>query len=511
MAGFSLGDLGAACLRSGFPLIAMSITTVVPSNNSVKFQNSQGESLHANILRMRRYSISLEVYNPYSGVQLSEVLKDFRIRLDGRLVYEGEAVVSSIVNTGVLLVCEAALGGGWKEVDFLACEGGEGNLVSQFDSFVDDWKRAHRVSSDFKLNVADMQNMMIGMKRWLEQVDLGIRSGNTSDRLSLEREIISEIGERVAAELNPLMGSFEASTRAVAEADRPAHKFYVRRQMHPLVLCSPFAYRAFTKPLGYAGDYEMVNMMLRDPYEGSSLFAKMLNKVFLSVDPVQAHRNRIDYLYDTIKGEAGRAVSSGRRLKVLNLGCGPAHELQRFVSNEEISDQCDFTLLDFNRETLDYTEGRLMDIRQKKGRTCGLKMLECSVHQLLRQVSRGDEGMERESYDVVYCAGLFDYLSQKVCKKLVELVLTLLRPDGLVVVTNVASTNPRIGWMEYVVEWNLVYRNDWEMLDLIPLDGTVMRTDLKRDATGVNLFLEIRKVPMEPFINPVRLASQPAE
>ena len=62
--------------------------------------------------------------------------------------------------------------------------------------------------------------------------------------------------------------------------------------------------------------------------------------------------------------------------------------------------------------------------------------------------------------------------------------------------------------MEYVVEWNLVYRNDWEMLDLIPLDGTVLQTDLKRDATGVNLFLEIRKVPMEPFINPASLAGQ---
>lgn len=34
------------------------------------------------------------------------------------------------------------------------------------------------------------------------------------------------------------------------------------------MLCSPFAYRAYHKPLGYAGDYEMVNMIARDPYEG---------------------------------------------------------------------------------------------------------------------------------------------------------------------------------------------------------------------------------------------------
>ncbi len=104
--------------------------------------------------------------------------------------------------------------------------------------------------------------------------------------------------------------------------------------------------------------------------------------------------------------------------------------------------------------------------------------------------------MEWESYDLVYCAGLFDYLSQKVCKCLVELFVKLLAKNGLIVFTNVASTNPSIGWMEYVLEWNLVYRSDWEMLDLIPLNGTVLQSDLKRDETGVNLFLELRKVPM---------------
>lgn len=477
----------------------MSTTATIPTNNSVKFENSQGFTLNANILRMRRYSISFEIYNPYSIVQLSEVLRGFRIRLNGRLIYEGEAVVSGLVNTGVLLVCEATLGNGWKEVDFLAESRKTGSLVTQFDDFVDDWKRAHQVSSDFKVNVADMQNMLIGMKRWLEQIDLGIRSTNTEDKDALEREIISQIEGRMVEELSPIMGNFEASTREVAVTDQPAHKFYVRRQVHPLLLCSPFTHRTFTKPLGYAGDYEMVNMMLRDPYEGSTLFAKMLNLFFLKTEPVQAHRNRIDYLVKTLREEAVRVIGEGRRMKVLNLGCGPAQEVQRLVRNEEVSDQCDFDLLDFNKETLDYTGGVLNELKEKTGRGINIKLIERSVHQLLKQATKGDVDMDWESYDVVYCAGLFDYLSQKVCKRLVGLFTKLLRPGGLVIATNVASTNPRIGWMEYVVEWNLVYRNDWEMLDLIPLDGTILQNDLKRDATGVNLFLEIRKVVMEPL------------
>lgn len=477
----------------------MSTTTAVPTNSNVKFFNSQGFPLSATILRLRRYSISFEIYNPYSIVQLSEVLKDFKIRLNGRLIYEGDAVVSGLVNTGLLLVCEATLSDGWKEVDFLAKSDTDGSLIAQFDGFVDDWKRAHHVSSDFKINVADMQNLLIGVKRWLEQIDLGIRSTQTEDRDGLEKQVISEIEQRLVQEMNPLMSEFEASTRKVALTDQPAHKFYVRRQMHPLMLCSPFAYRAFTKPLGYAGDYEMVNMMLRDPYEGSTLFAKMLNRTFLSIDPVQAHRNRIDYLVKNLKQEAERVAGEGRRMQILNLGCGPAQEVQRFVKNEEVSDQCDFTLLDFNKETLDYTHGLLSSLKAGMGRGTTFNMIERSVHQLLKQASKGDVDMQWESYDFVYCAGLFDYLSQKVCKKLVELFTKLLRPGGMLITTNVASTNPRIGWMEYVVEWNLVYRNDWEMLDLIPLDGTLLQSDLQRDATGVNLFLELRKVAMEPI------------
>ena len=465
----------------------------VPTNNSVKFANSQGDQLSANILRMRRYTISFEIYNPYSVLQLSEVLKDFRIRLNGRLVYDGEAVVANIVNTGVLLVCEATLSAGWKEVDFLSGSDLGDGLVAQFEGFVDDWKRAHHVSADFKLQVADMQNLLIGMRRWFEQVDLGIRSRHTADPSGLEQEVIDEIENSVVNEISPAMSEFEDCSRAIPLEEQPVHKFYIRRQIHPLVLCSPFAHRTFTKPLGYAGDYEMVNMMLRDPYEGSTLFAKMLNRVFLSMDPVEAHRNRIDYLVDTLRSEAERVLQENRRLKVLNLGCGPAQEIQRFFRNEEICDQCDFTLLDFNKETLEYTEGLLRTIIAEKGRGCSLMMIERSVHQLLKQASKGDVDMDWSSYDLVYCAGLFDYLSQKVCKRLVELFVKLLRPGGVTIVTNVSSTNPRIGWMEYLVEWNLVYRNDAEMVSLAPSNTAILDSELKREATGVNLFLEMRK------------------
>jgi extracellular factor (EF) 3-hydroxypalmitic acid methyl ester biosynthesis protein len=61
--------------------------------------------------------IVFEVYNPYSILQLSEVLGEFKIIISERLVYSGRAVVSNLLNTGILLVCEATLGESWLDVD----------------------------------------------------------------------------------------------------------------------------------------------------------------------------------------------------------------------------------------------------------------------------------------------------------------------------------------------------------------------------------------------------------
>jgi len=467
------------------------------SQSVITCRNSQGIELTANLLRIKRYSVVFEVYNPYSILQLSEVLSDFRIMASRRLLYHGKAVVSNLLNTGIVLVCEAMLDEGWVEVDFLTGVGGQaaggmaggGDLASQFTSFMNEWKSANQVQAPFKLVVSNMASMLTGVQHWLTAVDVGIRTTVTRRREDLEHEIFSGVQDHVVEEVLPAMQRFEEVVSEVGENEISVHKSYARRELHPIMLCSPFLYRTYTKPLGYAGDYEMVNMMLRNPYEGSSAFAKLLNFALLSTAPVVAHRNRIDYLVTKLRAECARRVSLGKT-RIFNLACGPAVEVQRFLRECEESDLAEIDLLDFNAETLEYTRERIREASMAGGRETKVGYFQRSVHQLLRAATQGGED-EFTGYDIVYCAGLFDYLSQRVCARLVELFCTMVKPGGVVIVTNVSDRNPSKAWMEYLVEWNLIYRGRPEMEDLIPDKFPVRKTTILEDATGVNLFLEI--------------------
>ena len=73
-------------------------------------QTSQGVEIHANPVRLTRYSAVFEVYSPILVLRISEVINDFKIVLQGRTIYSGRAVVRSLVNAGTGVVCEVALG-----------------------------------------------------------------------------------------------------------------------------------------------------------------------------------------------------------------------------------------------------------------------------------------------------------------------------------------------------------------------------------------------------------------
>ena len=273
---------------------------------------------------------------------------------------------------------------------------------------------------------------------------------------------------------------------ALDAEEKAARVGYARERILPFLLQSPFVERAWAKPLGYAGDYEMVNHILGGSDLGDTVFAKTVSAVSLRAPVAQAHRNRVDLLESFLVDKAERAALSGRSQRVLNLGCGPAVEVQRFLRSHPNPSALTFVLVDFNEETLDWTRAALERVMAETGRRTDIEYVLASVTELASK----KRPVFGDSFDAAYCAGLFDYLTDRMCRRVVEFAQRSLKAGGASLFTNVHSRARSDAYgllLEHVVDWPLIHRDEAQMLAIMPQGA---KPKAYCDATGLNIFVE---------------------
>lgn len=450
----------------------------------VSFRSTQGEAVRGTIVNLGRKSLVLEIYNPYFILQVSEVLSELTIRLGAKSAYIGKAVVINQVNTGLTAVVSVTLIDEWSDLSMdIAVPGSVG---SQAHQYVREWDERFRLRRDYQIVINETRAFLADVARWVEQVDL--TDALPKEDGKLRADYFYELAEPFMAKTADYLARLEVEAAALPEDEAPAHRAFAQSALHPLILRAPFVFRSYTKPLGYAGDYMMVNQILDDPRQGPSTYFQIVNTAFLRTPVAEAHRNRIDILVDWLEQLANKARELGRPLRVLNVGCGPAVEIQRFLQRYPDPELLSFELVDFSEETLDYTRNKLMNISIARARPVSIVTTQDSVHHLLKRRTGAASGYPRE-FDAVYCAGLFDYLSDKVCKRLLEHFAARTVPGGTLLVTNVHSDNPGKFGMEHLLDWHLIYRDEAGLDRLLPAQAQQRR--LYVDATGVNLFAEV--------------------
>jgi extracellular factor (EF) 3-hydroxypalmitic acid methyl ester biosynthesis protein len=453
----------------------------------VTFVNAGGFQGRGTLLHLTRQAAVFEVYNPHSIVQLSEVLNGFTMSRGERLIYRGRAVVTTLVPAGSLLIVSATLVDAWSDMAGLESVDA---LRTETRRFISDWAVGHQLQPDFQLAVTSMASFLQEFSRWVNEAEVAL--GELGDSGQRRLDLYESVKQPLLERLGQFVACFEACAGRVSEEESWVHRAFTQRQLHPLMLTAPFVHRSFVKPLGYAGDYEMVNMMLEEPDRGPNTYARIINTAHVGVGPAAAHRNRIEMLVAHLIEEASRAKREGRSLRVLNIGCGPAAEVERFLRRSALADICHFELMDFNEPTLQYARDRLEETCRELGRKAQFTWHKRSIHELLREARKPTPG-DVPRYDFVYCAGLYDYLTDRVCTLLTRLFYSFVAPGGLVIATNVHPDNPVRFYMDFLVEWHLEYRNERQMLELAR-DLRVARAHT--DSTGVNVFVEIRK-PMD--------------
>ena len=462
--------------------------------SGVTFKTSEGIALRGTVVRIQRHTVVFELYNPNAIPLLSESLAEFKIILQRREIYSGRAVISNIVDAGTKVIFEATLEVlDWTDLNLLPSLEQDGGPPNQYKLFLKERQKIYKVLPEFKVVVADMQTYFNDLRQWLDKLELNTHAFLEPLQKQLESKTAKMLAPPICESIEGLIERFESIVKTLDEEETQwAHRIFMRRQLHPLLLCAPFVNHTFTKPHGYAGDYEAVNMIVRNQFEGDSLYAKIVNYWFLQQPPAEAHRNRIQYLAENLMAVTARANVEGRPARVVSVGCGPAHEVQGFLRDCHLADTTEFTFIDFESRALAYTESSLHAIQQKYGRDSHFSFIKKSVSQILKESERsGKQSAGR--YDLVYCAGLFDYLADPVCLELTRILYDWVAPGGLLITTNVDVANPRRITMDYLLEWHLIYRNQSDFLSLRPDNIPEDLCRVRADTTGVNIYFEAQK------------------
>jgi extracellular factor (EF) 3-hydroxypalmitic acid methyl ester biosynthesis protein len=247
------------------------------------------------------------------------------------------------------------------------------------------------------------------------------------------------------------------------------------------------------RPIGVPGDYGMLGQILGNPLEGYTVYDRIVNAWILSCGAASAYRYRVNLLYREIVRTVRECSAVGRKAKILSMASGVAYEIQRYVQEPDHEGEVDFTMVDFSHVTLEEAERQYASLgAYPEG--VGVTMAQSSVIDLANQ-SRSRGGTVTgvmyepdEDFDLVYCAGLFDYLSDRLIRKVIGYLYGRLRPGGRLVVSNFTVKNPIRSWMTYVMDWNLIYRSEEDFEELVRESVPEREVMIETDGDGVEVY-----------------------
>lgn len=244
---------------------------------------------------------------------------------------------------------------------------------------------------------------------------------------------------------------FEKSNGAESQKVKKFKKFFIKK-FRPVFMNGIYGPWSITKPLGYPGDYKIID----DIYQNSPPtlgFDRLFDNYFMMSAISTAVRNRKEdfkrLLLDFIN-------NNDQRVRIMDLASGPCRELKEILeSGQARNKNVIFDCYDHEKKAIDFAKSTLDKF----------KNVNFIKENVLRLFIVNNITMNiKEKYDFIYSTGFFDYLSHRICVRVIKNLRKVLNDNGVLAVSNVRDkySNPSMHYMEWAGDWNLVYRTDEE-------------------------------------------------
>lgn len=256
---------------------------------------------------------------------------------------------------------------------------------------------------------------------------------------------------------------------------------------------SPLMRRALTKPLGYPGDFEVMRYLYEREFEGETLFARALTLAIARTGSCEAVRARKDLLREVIASAFARAWDAGRTASVLCLASGPAQEVvDLFASHPGPLGPVRMGFVDMEKQALACADARLRDAL---ARHPSAEVTLHFLHDRIRRRMSPAWAANLAPFDLIYSAGLYDYLPRPVAVELTRSLTAHLAADGELWVGNMVPGTPSRWLMDLHLDWHLQHRTFAELLDLGQAGAPQAESWVVPDRTQYNPFLVVRRRP----------------
>jgi extracellular factor (EF) 3-hydroxypalmitic acid methyl ester biosynthesis protein len=200
--------------------------------------------------------------------------------------------------------------------------------------------------------------------------------------------------------------------------------------------------------------------------------------------------DRKEYLRRQIQAVAEAAAGTAREVRVVSLGCGPAREVEDHLREAPRVPRMVVTLVDQEEAAIEFADQRLSAAALRHGDAVRISGRHVSFRQLLSNEALLEEA---SGQDLVYSAGLLDYLSKPVARDLIRRCARQLRSGGILLFGNAVS-DPAVRWVpELVLDWHLNLRTAAEMRALAPADGGGLATAVEADGSAAWHFLRLER------------------
>jgi len=251
------------------------------------------------------------------------------------------------------------------------------------------------------------------------------------------------------------------------------------------------------KPLGYAGDFMIMNYFYdySCAYLGESSYEKSINAYTCGIPIAFSVVERKDFFKEKIL----ETLRSKDSIKILNIASGSARELIELAEEGKIAKPLYFDCLDLETEAFQNIKNALAKVKPENTKNLSIRFNNENFMDILK----GKPILNLfEKYDMIYSSGLFDYLNDRIARRLIIRLFDFLDNEATLFVTNVKNDPNYQAYYEMLGGWKLMHRTEEEVFSWANVIEEDHQTELiKFDTIKPFMFfvLALQKNPAKLF------------